>query len=64
MAPPEILDPLSPDEIAALRRVIADAEHADWLRRKIFFIAPIVFAVVTGVISAVNWVVAHFSWKS
>lgn len=55
--------PLSNDELKALRQVLVDAEHATWLRKKIFIIAPVVFAAVTLVMSGVNWVVTHLTFK-
>ena len=56
-----VLDPdgpyraqLTPEEIVALRRIIKDAEHASWLRKQIFVVVPVVFAVVAVVTWAAN----------
>lgn len=54
---------LTDDELKALRSLLQDAEHATWLRKKIFIIAPLVFAAVTLVMSAVNWLINHLTFK-
>lgn len=55
--------PLTEDELVALRQLLQDAEHATWLRKKIFIVAPIVFTIVSAVIAAATWVANHLTFK-
>lgn len=55
--------PLTPQEIAELRQLILDAEHATWLRKQIFVVVPVVFAIVSAVAAAINWLWSHVTVK-
>jgi hypothetical protein len=60
---PENQLPLSEAELVALRQIIKDAEHATYLRKLVFLVVPIVFVVISGVVSAATWVVSHITFK-
>lgn len=55
--------PLTHDELRRLREVLRDAEHMTWLRKQLFIVAPIAFAIVSGLVAAVNWIVNNITWK-
>lgn len=56
--------PLSEKELAALRQIIKDAEHATYLRKVVFLVVPIAFVVVSGIVSAVSWILSHLTFKA
>ena len=55
--------PLDADEMRQLRKLLKDAEHATWLRKQIFVVVPVVFAVVTGIFTIGSWFITNFTWK-
>lgn len=55
--------PLDEAELAALRQIIKDAEHATWLRKQLFVVVPVVFTVVSAIVGAVTWIANHVSLK-
>jgi len=55
--------PLSEKELAALREIIKEAEHATWLRKMALVVVPVVFTVVSAVVAAGTWVANHLTFK-
>ena len=60
---PDSTPPLTIEEVRKLREVLRDAEHMTWLRKQVFLVVPIAFAVVSGLAAVVNWLVNNLSWK-
>jgi hypothetical protein len=54
---------LTAEELTALRKIIEDDRHATWLRKQIFIVVPVVFALVSGVVTAWSWIFSHFNYK-
>jgi hypothetical protein len=54
--------PLSDEELIALRAVLVEASHTTWLRRQLKVFVPVAFAIVSGVYAFFNWLIPH--WKS
>lgn len=55
---------LSPEEIVKLRKIIEDDAHATWLRRQIFIVVPVIFAIVSTVIAVGSWLVKNVTLKA
>lgn len=55
--------PLTAEEVRKLREVLREAEHMTWLRKQVFIVVPVAFAVVSGLVAVVNWVISNLSWK-
>jgi hypothetical protein len=55
---------LTAEEVTALRKIIEDDRHATWLRKQIFIVVPVAFAIVSAVLSAVSWLLSHVNYKS
>ncbi len=53
----------TPEEVKKLRVLLNDAEHATWLRKQIFVVVPVVFAIVSALVAAFNWVANNLTWK-
>lgn len=56
-------DPLTPEEIAWLRKARAEAEHERWLFQKFKVIWPWVVAVVSFLVFVVDWLKSNITFK-
>ena len=57
-------EPLSLDEIAAVRRILEQSKHEARLRGRIRVVLPWFITLLAGIIAAIDWINRHLKWSS